>query len=208
MLPLLGALVIAFSPPAAANLAPSTVSSLIMDSDSIVRAKVVRLELKGEGGLAGLELQYVYVGWAPKHEFNLGWSGEEEEDRFWDIGQEYVLFLRRTGAESLAPAQAGRSFWPLVPVDRFGPLVTPYVGLLPILNPDIPGLLGKGKVRVRGLPGDKLVEVPVLFLHVLVPAMKSMWHPSERGALHNYCVQLTAGADGCGSRVLSIARRS
>ncbi|HUD72732.1 MAG TPA: hypothetical protein VMQ62_12290 [Dongiaceae bacterium] len=104
------------------------------------------------------------------------------------MGREYVLFLRRTDRDEVRAAQIGRSYWPLIGAGKYshGPLVTPVVGLLDILEADIPGLLGTEQIRVDGLPlGKDHASLPVMYLHVLVPAVKSIWHERQATKLHN-----------------------
>lgn len=160
-------------------LAPSTVSSLIRESDSILRGTVIRSELTSEyEGVATVKLKQAYVGWVPKQIFTIAWSRGEDGAPLAEVGQEYVFFLRHTETEVVEPTQAARSFWRLVEVAPDGPFVTPYVFPMTALQIDIPGLLGKAPIYVSGLPMDKnRVELQVMYLHVLVPAVKSLWRP-------------------------------
>jgi hypothetical protein len=179
-----------------ASLASSTVSSLIKSSDSILRGTIVRTELTSEyHGVATVKLNEVYVGWSPSATFTIEWDHEPEAQPLDQVGREYVFFLRRTSSDTLAAAQIGRSYWPLVHAAPDGPLVTPYVGLLDILVIDIPSLLGKERVFVPGLPyPQNRVEMKVLYLHELIPALHSIWLSRAKHGLYNYRMHPTSCA--------------
>src|SRR5262245_36580262 len=88
-----------------AALAPSTVTSLIQSSDAILRGRVVSSRLVGDsGGIAQVEMKYVYAGWAPPSTFEVKWSQESENQRLDIVGREYLLFLRRVGTKGLESA--------------------------------------------------------------------------------------------------------
>src|SRR3989441_11739840 len=158
-----------------AVLAETTLTSLIQDSDSIVRGWVASSAVgRDGGGTARVELEQVYAGWVPKRTFAITWLCEPETQRLLTVGTEYVLFLRREGSEGVKPAQHGRSYWPIERVVRTDRKVTPLTGYLRIVKIDIPNLVVNVEVFVPVAFELKPVKVQAVPLDLLVPAIRTV----------------------------------
>ena len=158
-----------------AVLAETTLTSLIQDSDSIVRGWVASSTVARDGhGTATIEVEQVYSGWVPKRTISITWLGEPETQRLLTVGTEYVLFLKREGAEGVRPAQHGRSYWPIERVVRTDRKVTPLTGYLRIVKIDIPNLVVNVEVFVPVAFELKPVKVQAVPLDLLVPAIRTV----------------------------------
>ncbi len=190
-------------------LAGSTLTSLIRDSDSILRARLFRSEMNADfSGTALLTLEQVYVGWVPKKTFSIAWPDDVESQRLLRVGEEYVLFLKRTGQETVEPAQYGRSYWPLEYVYRSDRKVTPLAALA-LLDIDVPHIVVPARLYVTELPrGMNPVEVPTIPLDLLIPAIRSILK-NDRSSheLSNYGVQPSAARTAILTPTLAWRRR-
>lgn len=107
------ALLTIFSFAANAKLAPTTLDSLVGESEIVVEGAPMKLErlADGTGGIATLKVYRVWMGTYEPKEIRVTWSSETHDQPIEDLGKDYLLFLKKDKNGSFTGAHHGRSYW-------------------------------------------------------------------------------------------------
>lgn len=156
--------------------AGTTLKELVLRSDVIARARVVRsVENEDGSGSAWLRCDLVYRGAVGQDTVQISWVYGPEEMRIPCVGSSYVLFLKRDKGGTLEATHPMASYWPLKTVFRSSREVVPYVFPVTMVDVGKPGLMQQVPVGIEGLPRESNpVEVRSIPLDLLVPEIRAI----------------------------------
>jgi hypothetical protein len=149
---------------------------LVVSSDVIARAIVTKSQQNEDGsGRAWLQCDLVYKGSVDGKSLQLTWGSGPEEAPLRNVGERYLIFLKRYRGDVLEGTHPLASYWPLKTAYRSSREVIPYVFPVTMVDIDTPALLQKVMLSIEELPREKNpVEIESIPLDLLVQELRSI----------------------------------